>query len=53
MLIPRKKQGRNKIVEIGKGLAPVRIYTVNCSSGYPHCTVAWKEGGRRRSFASS
>ena len=44
----RKKQRRNKIVEIGTGLATVRIYTVNRSNGYPHYTVAWKEGGRRR-----
>ncbi|MGA0846358.1 MAG: hypothetical protein ACO3RV_07435, partial [Luteolibacter sp.] len=44
----RKKKRRNKIVEIGNGLATVRIYTVNRSNGYPHYTVAWKEGGRRR-----
>jgi integrase len=44
----RKKKRRNKIVEIGTGLALVRIYTVNRSNGYPHYTVAWKEGGRRR-----
>lgn len=52
--MPRKKQCRNKIVEIGNGLATVRIYTVNRSNGYPHYTVAWKEGGRRRTrvFAS-
>jgi integrase len=50
----RKKKRRNKIVEIGTGLATVRIYTVNRSNGYPHHTVAWKEGGRRRTriFAS-
>ncbi len=46
--MPRKKKRRNKIVEIGNGLATVRIYTVNRSDGYPHHTVAWKEGGRRR-----
>ena len=50
----RKKKRRNKIVEIGAGLAQVRIYTVNRSNGYPHYTVAWKEGGKRRTriFAS-
>ena len=34
----RKKKRRNKIVEIGTGLALVRIYTVNRSNGYPHDT---------------
>ncbi len=46
--MPRKKKRRSKIIEIGTGLAQVRIYTVNRSNGYPHYTVAWKEGGRRR-----
>ena len=46
--MPRKKKRRNKIIEVGTGLAQVRIYTVNRSNGYPHHTVAWKEGGRRR-----
>mgnify|MGYP002621925288 CR=1 FL=1 len=43
---PKKK--RNKIIELGSGPSLVRIYTINRSDGYPQHTVAWKEGGRRK-----
>ena len=44
----RKRKRRNSIVEIGTGLAVVRIYTINRTDGYKQFTMAWKEGGRRR-----
>ena len=44
----RKRKRRSSIVEIGSGLATVRIYTINRKDGYNQFTMAWKEGGRRR-----
>ena len=44
----RKKNRRSSIVEIGTGTAKVRIYTINRKDGYSQFTLAWKEGGRRR-----
>jgi integrase len=35
-------------VEIGTGPALVKIYTNNRKDGYSEFTLAWKEGGRRR-----
>lgn len=43
-----KKKRRNRIIEIGSGLSCVRIYTIQRKNGYPQHTLAWKEGGRRR-----
>jgi integrase len=43
-----KKKRRKSIWEIGKGNARVRIYTIHRKDGYPQHTLAWKEGGRRR-----
>jgi len=44
----RKKKRRCSIVEIGTGLTTVRIYTITRKDGYDQFTLAWKEGGRRR-----
>ena len=44
----RKRKRRSAIVEIGNGPAKVRIYTINRKDGYDQFTLAWKEGGRRR-----
>jgi integrase len=35
-------------VEIGTGPTKVRIYTINRKDGYDQFTLAWKEGGSRR-----
>jgi predicted kinase len=43
-----KRKRRSSIVEIGTGIAVVRIYTINRKDGYKQYTLAWKEGGRRR-----
>jgi integrase len=43
-----KRKRRSSIVEIGTGIAVVRIYTINRKDGYEQFTLAWKEGGRRR-----
>ncbi len=43
----RKSKRRSSIVEIGTGIAVVRIYTINRKDGYKQYTLAWKEGGRR------
>jgi len=43
-----KKKRRSSVVEIGKGPARVRIYTIQRKDGYPQFTLCWKEGGRRR-----
>jgi integrase len=44
----RKRKRRSAVVEIGTGPAKVRIYTINRKDGYDQFTLAWKEGGRRR-----
>lgn len=44
----RKRKRRSAVVEIGTGPARVRIYTINRKDGYGQFTVAWKEGGRRK-----
>jgi hypothetical protein len=44
----QKRKRRSAIVEIGKGPTKVRIYTINRKDGYDQFTLAWKEGGRRR-----
>jgi hypothetical protein len=44
----RKRKRRNSIVEIGTGPSRVKIYTNNRKDGYSEFTLAWKEGGRRR-----
>lgn len=46
--MPRKRKRRSSIVEIGSGPATVRIYTINRKDGYDQFTLAWKEGGRRK-----
>ena len=46
--MPRKRKRRSSIVEIGSGPAAVRIYTINRKDGYDQFTLAWKEGGRRK-----
>jgi len=50
----RKSKRRSSIVEIGNGLTKVRIYTIHRTDGYDQFTLAWKEGGirRTRSLAS-
>jgi integrase len=47
-MAPKKKKRRSSVVEIGTGLTRVRIYTINRKDGYEQFTLAWKEGGRRR-----
>jgi integrase len=44
----RKRKRRSSVVEIGTGPAKVRIYTINRKDGYDQFTLAWKEGGRRK-----
>jgi len=44
----RKRKRRSAIVEIGTGFTKVRIYTINRKDGYEQYTLAWKEGGRRK-----
>ena len=44
----RKKKRRSSVLEIGYGPSRVRIYTINRTDGYNQFTLAWKEGGRRR-----
>jgi integrase len=44
----RKSKRRSSIVEIGTGPARVRIYTIKRKDGYDQFTLAWKEGGIRR-----
>ena len=44
----QKRKRRSAIVEIGTGPTKVRIYTINRKDGYDQFTLAWKEGGRRR-----
>jgi len=44
----RKSKRRSAIVEIGNGPARVRIYTIRRKDGYEQFTLAWKEGGRRK-----
>ncbi len=44
----RKRKRRSAVVEIGTGPAKVRIYTINRKDGYDQFTLAWQEGGRRR-----
>ena len=44
----RKRKRRSAVVEIGTGPAKVRIYTINRKDGYDQFTLAWKEGGRRK-----
>ncbi len=44
----RKSKRRSSIVEIGTGLTKVRIYTIHRKDGYDQFTLAWKEGGARR-----
>ena len=44
----RKSKRRSKVVEIGNGPSTVRIYTINRRDGYGQFTLAWREGGRRR-----
>jgi integrase len=45
--MPRKRK-RSSVVEIGTGLARVKIYTVNRKDGYPMYSLYWKEGGQRK-----
>jgi hypothetical protein len=49
----RKRKRRNSVLEIGNGPTRVRIYTIARKDGYDQFTLAWKEGGRRktRTFA--
>lgn len=44
----QKRKRRSAIVEIGTGPTKVRIYTINRKDGYEQFTLAWKEGGSRR-----
>ena len=44
----QKRKRRSSIVEIGTGPTKVRIYTINRKDGYEQFTLAWKEGGSRR-----
>jgi integrase len=44
----RKRKRRSSVVEIGNGPTKVKIYTINRKDGYEQFTIAWKEGGRRR-----
>ena len=44
----QKRKRRSAIVEIGTGPTKVRIYTINRKDGYDQFTLAWKEGGSRR-----
>lgn len=44
----QKRKRRSAIVEVGTGPAKVRIYTINRKDGYDQFTLAWQEGGRRR-----
>ena len=44
----QKRKRRSAIVEIGSGPTKVRIYTINRKDGYDQFTLAWKEGGSRR-----
>ena len=44
----RKRKRRSAVVEIGTGPAKVRIYTINRKDGYDQFTLAWKEGGGRK-----
>jgi integrase len=44
----QKRKRRSSIVEVGTGPAKVRIYTINRKDGYDQFTLAWQEGGRRR-----
>jgi integrase len=44
----QKRKRRSSIVEIGTGPTKVRIYTINRKDGYDQFTLAWKEGGKRR-----
>jgi len=46
MKAPRKR--RSRVVEIGNGPSRVRIYTIKRKDGYSQFTIAWNEGGRRR-----
>jgi integrase len=43
-----RKTKRRSIVEIGKGPATVKIYTINRKDGYGQFVLAWKECGRRK-----
>ena len=38
-------------MEIGSGPTTVKIYTITRKDGYDQFTIAWKEGGRRRTRA--
>lgn len=49
----KKRKRRSGVVEIGTGAARVRIYTINRADGYPQFTLAWTEGGRRRTRSLS
>jgi integrase len=44
----RKRKRRSSVVEIGNGPTRVKIYTISRKDGYAQFTLAWKEGGRRR-----
>jgi len=44
----RKRKRRSSVVEIGSGPTTVKIYTITRKDGYAQFTIAWKEGGRRR-----
>lgn len=44
----RKRKRRSSVVGIGTGPAKVRIHTINRKAGYGPFTLAWKEGGRRK-----
>jgi integrase len=47
----RKRKRRSSVVEIGNGPTRVKIYTITRKDGYDQFTLAWKEGGRRRTRA--
>ncbi len=44
----RKRKRRSSVVEIGNGPTRAKIYTISRKDGYEQFTLAWKEGGRRR-----
>ncbi len=52
-MTPKRKKRRSRVVEIGSSPFTAKIYTIQRKDGYPQFTVAWKEGGGRktRSFA--
>ena len=49
----QKHKRRSSVLEFGNGPTRVKIYTINRKDGYSEFTLAWKEGGRRRTRSLS